>query len=102
MTAMAPINAMMASAVRGSRMDIKGWRPVAVAIIFATLVGGWMFRYEPVYRTLHQNRFTGAVCHISEECWFESIFSVSRTATPAPAPIDDWVPVPPVSATAAN
>jgi hypothetical protein len=47
---------------------------LAVAIIFATLVGAWMFRYEPVGSGLvtHRNRFTGAVCRIEEDCWFRS------------------------------
>jgi hypothetical protein len=31
-----------------------------------------MFRYEAygAYNSSHRNRFTGAACHSSEECWF--------------------------------
>jgi len=43
---------------------------LAIAIIFATLVGAWMFRYEQVLAGFHRNRFTGAVCPNHEECWF--------------------------------
>ena len=47
---------------------------LAIAIIFATLIGAWMFRYESVGSGLvtHRNRFTGAVCRIEEDCWFRS------------------------------
>jgi hypothetical protein len=47
---------------------------LASAITFATLVGAWMFRNEPVESGLvtHRNRFTGAVCQIEEDCWFRS------------------------------
>jgi hypothetical protein len=41
-----------------------GWRLLALAVIFTTLVGAWMFRYEHVLR--------GAICPIHEECWFKS------------------------------
>jgi hypothetical protein len=45
---------------------------LAVAIILATLIGAWMFRYETYGIGVHRNRFTGAVCFKSEECWFSS------------------------------
>jgi hypothetical protein len=46
---------------------------LAIAIIFATLVGAWMFRYEPILNGgIHRNRFTGVVCRFDEECWFGS------------------------------
>jgi hypothetical protein len=51
---------------------LDGPRLLAIAIIFATLVGAWMFRqYEPYpnYDFLHRNRITGAVCYAYEECW---------------------------------
>lgn len=51
-----------------------GRRLLAAAIVVAILVLGWMFRYEPVYGArMHQNRFTGAICMINEECWWSSI-----------------------------
>jgi hypothetical protein len=35
---------------------------LAIAIIFATLVGAWKFRYESIMGGgVHRNRFTGAV-----------------------------------------
>ncbi len=43
---------------------------LATVIVFATMVGAWMFRYEPFNTFSHRNRFTGATCDISEECWF--------------------------------
>jgi hypothetical protein len=45
---------------------------LAGAIVFATLVAAWMFRYEAygAYNASHRNRFAGAACHSSEECWF--------------------------------
>ena len=37
------------------------------------LVGAWMFRYEVVGNGGgHVNRFTGAICAISEECCLNS------------------------------
>lgn len=47
---------------------------LAGAIVFAVLVGGWMFRYECVgmYCVDHRNRITGAVCHYSLDCWGQS------------------------------
>jgi hypothetical protein len=44
------------------------------AIVFATLIGAWMFRYDSygLYNASHRNRFTGATCHASEECWFSN------------------------------
>jgi len=55
-------------------MPIDSRLALAAAIVFATLVGAWMFRYE-VYGgsyNAHRNRFTGVVCLSSEECWFSS------------------------------
>ena len=52
-----------------------GHRLIALAIVLATLVGAWMFRYEllpgesPV---AHRNRFTGAICLINQECWIKT------------------------------
>jgi len=47
----------------GSFLD--GSRLIAIAIIFATVVGAWMFRYETLEGNspmAHRNRFTGAIC----------------------------------------
>jgi hypothetical protein len=44
---------------------------LAAAIVFAVLVGAWMFRYEPNAMgssVFHRNRITGAVCTVSKEC----------------------------------
>jgi hypothetical protein len=50
-----------------------GPRLLALAIVFGTLVGAWMFRYEDTgIGTIHRNRFTGAQCFGHEECWFAS------------------------------
>jgi hypothetical protein len=51
-----------------------GHRLLAAAIVFATLLGAWMFRYEQAFRDhqMHRNRITGVICPISEECWFRS------------------------------
>ena len=54
-------------------MQIDSRVILAGAIIFATLMGAWMFRYESFNMgSAHRNRFTGAVCDVSEECWFSS------------------------------
>jgi hypothetical protein len=53
-----------------ARMDSRA--VLAAAIIFATLIGAWMFRYETYREILHRNRFTGAVCRVTVECWFSS------------------------------
>jgi hypothetical protein len=47
---------------------------IATSLLFATLVGAWMFRYETGNMSLgtHRNRFTGAVCYTADECWFAS------------------------------
>jgi hypothetical protein len=47
---------------------------LAAAIVFATLLAGWLLRYEIYgpYNLNHRNRFTGATCRVSEECWFIS------------------------------
>jgi hypothetical protein len=42
---------------------------LAAAIVFATSVGVWMFRYEGVSEVSHRNRITGAYCYINENCW---------------------------------
>jgi hypothetical protein len=44
---------------------------LALAIVFATLVAAWMFRYECMgpYCHTHRNRLTGAECSSSEGCW---------------------------------
>jgi hypothetical protein len=49
----------------------EGSRLLAIAIVFTTLVGAWMFRYEPYpnYDFLHRNRITSAVCYAYEACW---------------------------------
>jgi hypothetical protein len=49
-----------------------GTQLLAIAIIFATLVGAWMFRYENVNIVNHRNRFTGVECGHWQECWFVS------------------------------
>jgi hypothetical protein len=51
---------------------LEGSRLLAIAIIFATLVGAWMFRYENVgvNNSYHRNRLTGAICAVVDECWF--------------------------------
>jgi hypothetical protein len=51
-------------------MISKGHKLVAGAIIFATLMGAWLFRFETVGQQSHRNRFTGVLCHITTECWF--------------------------------
>jgi hypothetical protein len=52
---------------------LSGSRLLAFAIIFAVVVGAWMFRYELLGEGyVHRNRFTGAVCHVARECWFKS------------------------------
>jgi hypothetical protein len=46
---------------------------VAGAIILATLIAAWMFRYESVFSpAIHRNRITGVTCMVSDECWFSS------------------------------
>jgi hypothetical protein len=67
---------------------LDGRRLIAVAIILATLVGAWMFRYES-FGALHRNRSTGVVCLLQHECWVTSIFD----PLPATKPADDWRPV---------
>jgi hypothetical protein len=82
---------------------------LAAAIVFATLVAGWMLRYESLLGTgpnewhMQRNRLTGAVCFMFEECWFTS-FPAYRAAVAkeeaerrAAAAKEDaeWVPVVP-------
>jgi Flp pilus assembly protein TadB len=45
-------------------------RLLALAIIVATIVAVWMFRYETTGAGGHRNRITGAYCHVSQECWW--------------------------------
>jgi hypothetical protein len=49
----------------------SGGKLIAGAIIAAAILLVWTFRYENVgvRRLQHQNRLTGAICQISEECW---------------------------------
>lgn len=47
-------------------------RALAAVILVAAVVGAWMFRFETFNVILHRNRVTGAICHISQECWFKS------------------------------
>ena len=49
--------------------DFTSRFPLAAA---AALLAAWMFRFETVgpYGIEHRNRFTGATCHHTEECWF--------------------------------
>lgn len=79
-----------------------------IAAIVLALAAGWMFRYEPLANgALHVNRFTGAVCRISEACWFNNDiysgsifpaapkqreFSDEEVSSPK---ADDWVAVKP-------
>ena len=49
-----------------------GQRLLAMAIILATVVGAWMFRYETIGPNAHRNRFTGAICLMDEECWIKA------------------------------
>ena len=44
------------------------WGALAVLVL---LLLSWMFRlhYERVNNFEHRNRFTGATCPVSEECW---------------------------------
>ena len=51
-----------------------GHRLLVVAIVFATLLGAWMIRFETLNSDplVHRNRFTGAICSLDEECWAES------------------------------
>lgn len=52
--------------------QMNSYKLIAIAIIFATIVFAWMFRYERAGKEnlFHRNRFTGAVCHSTAECWF--------------------------------
>jgi hypothetical protein len=47
----------------------SGEHSLAWAIIFATLIVAWMFRFETYDPVRHQNRFTGAICLQWQECW---------------------------------
>ena len=50
---------------------LNGRRLLAVAVFGATVLVAWMVLYQPigVSGKLHQNRLTGAVCHLSLNCW---------------------------------
>jgi hypothetical protein len=50
---------------------LDGRRLIALAIAAATLVGVWMFRYEPIGESgwYHRNRLAGATCTVRQECW---------------------------------
>lgn len=54
------------------RWHEDGRKVLAAAIIFATLVGAWMMRYEHLGPGVQKNRLTGAMCHPTQSCWFES------------------------------
>ena len=41
-----------------------------VAEAITLFVGARIVRYEPLSAEQHRNRYTGALCKISEECWF--------------------------------
>jgi hypothetical protein len=46
---------------------------LAEAIVFATIVGGWMSTYETLPSgSAHRNRWTGVVCDIADHCWLKS------------------------------
>jgi hypothetical protein len=58
---------------------MSGWwqdgrKILAVVIAAATLVAAWMFRFEWADQAgaYHRNRFTGATCWHTEECWFST------------------------------
>ena len=43
-------------------------------IIVIILMGGltlWGARFETLQYFQHKNRITGAVCHVTVECWFQ-------------------------------
>jgi hypothetical protein len=51
----------------------NGGKLINTAIIIAAILLSWTFRYETVgfgIRAMHVNRFTGAMCPVSVECWF--------------------------------
>jgi hypothetical protein len=51
-------------------MPIDGRVILAAAIVHATLLAAWMFRYETIGGTYeHRNRFTGATCAVDKDCW---------------------------------
>ena len=52
----------------------KEQKILTLVIAAAILVVAWMVRYEwaDKYGFYHRNRFTGAVCYRSAECWFTS------------------------------
>jgi hypothetical protein len=41
---------------------------IAAAIVFATVVFAYMFRYEAFPGANHKNRFTGGYCNVTEQC----------------------------------
>ena len=56
-------------------MSLDGRKALALAIVFASLVVGWLLRFENLGSGMQRNRITGEICHISEECWFSSKYS---------------------------
>jgi hypothetical protein len=48
-----------------------GRKVLAAAIIFATIIFSWMFRFETIDFGAHRNRITGAYCPIAVECWLK-------------------------------
>jgi hypothetical protein len=56
-------------------MSFNEPKALALAIVFASLVAGWLLRFENLGSGMHRNRISGEVCHISEECWFSSKYS---------------------------
>jgi len=56
---------------------MDGRTALAGAIVFATVVAAWMFRYEDTKQAdVHRNRITNAVCYAEDECWFTSDWRV--------------------------
>jgi hypothetical protein len=50
-----------------------GRRLLAIAINVAAGLVAWMFRYKPLgIGMAHRNQITGAICHVSQECWFKA------------------------------
>ena len=52
----------------------NGQKAFALVIASAILLMAWMVRFESAdkYGFFHRNRFTGAVCYRTTECWFTS------------------------------
>jgi len=56
-------------------MSLDAPKALALAIVFASLVAGWLLRFENLGSGMQRNRITGEVCHVSEECWFSSKYT---------------------------